>query len=44
MKKIGVKNTNEFIQWFLNNRQSCQDDGAELIILRRRMPSPKNDD
>ncbi|MCT6592920.1 helix-turn-helix domain-containing protein [Pantoea dispersa] len=38
MKKIGVVNNNEFIIWFLENRNNYQGDRAESGILRRRTP------
>ncbi len=41
MKKIGVKNNNEFIIWFLENRENYQDSRAEFSILRRKSPASK---
>lgn len=35
MKKIGVKNDNEFIMWFLENRLSYQRSEIEFSILRQ---------
>lgn len=40
MRKIGVRNNNEFIMWFLENRINYQESRVELSILRRRMPVP----
>ncbi|QAB32671.1 helix-turn-helix transcriptional regulator [Pantoea ananatis] len=42
MRKIGVKNNNEFIMWFLKNRAVYQDSSAEFSILRRRISASKN--
>lgn len=42
MRKIGVKNNNEFIMWFLKNREIYQGRRAEYGILRRRMSVPQN--
>ncbi len=38
MKKIGVKNNNEFIIWFLENRKNYQSSCSQFSILRRRLP------
>jgi len=35
MKKVGVKNDNEFIMWFLENRLSYQRSEIEFSILRQ---------
>ncbi|AOE42555.1 helix-turn-helix transcriptional regulator (plasmid) [Pantoea agglomerans] len=37
MRKIGVKNNNEFIMWFLKNRNNHQISRLEFSILRRRV-------
>lgn len=42
MRKIGVKNNNEFIIWFLKNRAVYHDGIAEFSILRRRISASKN--
>lgn len=42
MRKIGVKNSNEYILWFLKNRTVYQDSSAEFSILRRRISASKN--
>lgn len=42
MRKIGVKNNNEFIMWFLENRLIYQDSSEELSILRRSTPDSRN--
>lgn len=42
MKKIGVKNNNDFIMWFLGNRHSRQSSTAEFSIPRRRVPINEN--
>jgi DNA-binding NarL/FixJ family response regulator len=42
MRKIGVKNNNEFIMWFLKNREIYQGSRAEYGILRRRMSVSQN--
>jgi len=39
MRKIGVKNNNEFIIWFLENKQSYESGKIEFSILRRRIPT-----
>lgn len=44
MRKIGVKNNNEFIMWFLKNRAIYQDSRAEHGILRRRMDNGINNE
>ncbi|MEJ1268928.1 helix-turn-helix transcriptional regulator (plasmid) [Pantoea allii] len=36
MKKIGVANNNEFIIWFLENRNTYQESRMEFSILRRK--------
>ncbi|MBC0855525.1 helix-turn-helix transcriptional regulator [Pantoea stewartii] len=38
MRKVGVKNNNELIQWFLENRAVYQGRSAEFSILRRSTP------
>jgi len=40
MRKIGVKNNNEFIIWFLENRSNYHGGKAEFSILRRTTPLP----
>ncbi len=40
MRKVGVKNNNEFIIWFLKNRPHYQQCATEQSILRRRDPAP----
>ncbi|MDF7788619.1 LuxR C-terminal-related transcriptional regulator [Pantoea stewartii] len=35
MRKVGVKNNNELIMWFLENRSVYQGRSAEFSILRR---------
>ena len=42
MKKVGVKNNNELIMWFLENRAAYQCHSAELSILRRSPPKVLN--
>ncbi|NQE77540.1 helix-turn-helix transcriptional regulator [Pantoea ananatis] len=42
MRKIGVKNNNEFIMWFLGKREIFQDSRAEIGILRRRISVSQN--
>ncbi|WP_042958569.1 helix-turn-helix transcriptional regulator [Erwinia tasmaniensis] len=42
MRKIGVKNNNEFIMWFLENRLIYQNSSEELSILRRSAPDSRN--
>lgn len=42
MRKIGVKNNNEFIIWFLGNRHSYQSNKIEFSILRRSVPIDEN--
>lgn len=42
MRKIGVKNNNEFIMWFLENKQSYESSRIEFSILRRRIPTHEN--
>ncbi|CCG85767.1 helix-turn-helix transcriptional regulator [Erwinia piriflorinigrans] len=42
MRKIGVKNNNEFIMWFLENRLIYQDSSKKLSILRRSAPDSRN--
>ncbi|MCW0307097.1 helix-turn-helix transcriptional regulator [Pantoea ananatis] len=42
MRKIGVKNSNEYILWFLKNRAIYQGSSAEFSILRRRISASKN--
>ncbi|MDN4129995.1 MULTISPECIES: helix-turn-helix transcriptional regulator [Pantoea] len=42
MKKIGVVNNNEFIIWFLENRNNYQEKHMEFSILRRRAPWSRN--
>ncbi len=42
MRKIGVKNNNEFIIWFLKNRAVYHDGIAEFSIMRRRISASKN--
>ncbi|MBD8144405.1 helix-turn-helix transcriptional regulator [Pantoea agglomerans] len=42
MRKIGVKNNNEFIMWYLGNRSIYQGSAAEFSILRRSVPDSRN--
>lgn len=42
MRKIGVKNNNEFIMWYLRNRSIYQGSAAEFSILRRSVPDSRN--
>lgn len=42
MRKIGVKNSNEFIIWFLENRSNYRGGRAEFSIVRRRAYVAKN--
>ncbi|MGP2417205.1 helix-turn-helix transcriptional regulator [Pantoea ananatis] len=42
MRKIGVKNNNEFIMWFLGKREIFQGSRAEIGILRRRISVSQN--
>ncbi|KTS24926.1 helix-turn-helix transcriptional regulator [Pantoea stewartii] len=34
MRKVGVDNDNEFIMWFLENRQTYRNDNVELSIMQ----------
>ncbi|KTS72220.1 helix-turn-helix transcriptional regulator [Pantoea stewartii] len=34
MRKVGVDNDNEFIMWFLENRQTYRNDNEELSIMQ----------
>ncbi|MDE8555935.1 helix-turn-helix transcriptional regulator [Pantoea agglomerans] len=42
MRKIGVKNNNEFIMWYLGNRTIYQGGAVEFSILRRSAPDSHN--
>lgn len=42
MRKIGVKNNNEFIMWFLENRQSYQSHRLEFSKPRGWVPVHAN--
>lgn len=42
MRKIGVRNNNEFIMWFLENRMNYHDSHVEFSILRRSIPVKLN--
>lgn len=42
MRKVGVRNNNEFIMWFLENRINYQEGRVEFSILRRSTHVPLN--